>query len=550
MAAARPCPRVPVFRYDAQPSRKTYAISSIFKNPCFRCNAAVSTDYNFVAVKIKSKSIMRTLLLIAYCCPIFLANHAATQNLADSDATFTEYFRRDSGWTAGDATISIPLTNDSILWLFGDSYIDGYNAADTSLPCMFQVRNAGMLQHKNNPGALITLLDETQTGLSRSLFKLYTPEPPNHYFWPGHGYAANDTAYVFLNRYRDTTEIDDGLPVKKKYFLGTYLAKMTLPDLHIAEIIPLPERDGIIFGRWVLVPQSGQYAFIYGNRLEATGNLQVWKPYVARVLASNPLGPWQFRTANGWSANPQNAVTICPDFGVSPGFSVCQRSGRFYLFTQENGYLECGKGRKIYAIGGSSNPWSSFTERLTIFTIEDKYDGEYLSTYNTYAHPEWNQNGALLLSYNVNDKYDVEEPNICPSQCFNVWTDRYNADTYRPKFIRLPWSVLTGINQKTDRTPISPAAVSSGAEIPEVECSPNPSNGRFNIAIQLNTATQVSLQVLDLTGKVIYTEVTEEGATGRITRPIDITKSPAGIYLLRVNVGGREVVKRLVKQKG
>jgi hypothetical protein len=36
------------------------------------------------------------------------------------------------------------------MWLFGDSYINNYNAADNSLPCLFQVRNCFTVQDAND----------------------------------------------------------------------------------------------------------------------------------------------------------------------------------------------------------------------------------------------------------------------------------------------------------------------------------------------------------------------------------------------------------------
>lgn len=465
--------------------------------------------------------------------------------MADQDAAFTNYFRREADWTAGDATISIPLPGNKILWLFGDSHINGYQAADTSLPCQFQVRNAAMVQEKSHPDSMITLLGP---GQNRTLFKLYSPEPPHHYFWPGHGYATADTVYIFLNRYRDTVEIINNDSVPKKYFLGTYLAKMTLPNLELAGIVALPDRDGIVFGRWVLLPVESNYAFIYGNRLESSGALLVWKPYVARVLSSNPLGPWQFRTASGWSTNPQSAVTLCPAYGVSPGFSVCQRSGRFYLFTQENGYLECGKGRKIYAIGGMSTPWGVFSERVLLYTIENKYDEKYLMTYNTYAHPEWTNNAKLLLSYNVNDKYDKTEPNICPSQCRPGQPDRMNADTYRPKFIRVPWSDLINGTPPSAQGSANNNRNAPGDNVLDIRCSPNPAKDFVEVGVPLETQTSVRIDILDLTGRLLYQEPEEEREAGYQRWQIAVQQWPAGIYLVRVRAGGQESVRRLIRQ--
>src|SRR5437867_508601 len=68
---------------------------------------------------------------------------------ARKDTAFTEFFRRSSGWTAGDGALSVPLTDGRVLWLFGDSHVDDVDPATGTMPCLFQTRNAAFL-HKTN----------------------------------------------------------------------------------------------------------------------------------------------------------------------------------------------------------------------------------------------------------------------------------------------------------------------------------------------------------------------------------------------------------------
>ena len=80
--------------------------------------------------------------IVMFFILINLAFTARTQNLSFFDSTFTQYFRRTCcGWTAGDATISVPLPDHRVIWLFGDSYTVPVDTTDNTLPCLFQVRN-------------------------------------------------------------------------------------------------------------------------------------------------------------------------------------------------------------------------------------------------------------------------------------------------------------------------------------------------------------------------------------------------------------------------
>src|SRR6188472_3899097 len=95
--------------------------------------------------------------------PGLLASFSLKAQVSTLDTAFTEYFRRSSGWTGGDATISIPLPDGRTIWLFGDSYINNYNAADNTLPCLFQVRNCFTVQDANDLDEMDTYIDYTKT---------------------------------------------------------------------------------------------------------------------------------------------------------------------------------------------------------------------------------------------------------------------------------------------------------------------------------------------------------------------------------------------------
>src|SRR5690606_16975752 len=100
---------------------------------------------------------------------VFIQDLFAQTLPAYKDTVFTEYFRRTSDWTASDATISVPVPcQDKTIWLFGDTHIDGYEAADTSIACLFQVRNSMMVQDMKDQSSFVTILDQTGTGVDRT----------------------------------------------------------------------------------------------------------------------------------------------------------------------------------------------------------------------------------------------------------------------------------------------------------------------------------------------------------------------------------------------
>src|SRR4029077_16965297 len=98
---------------------------------------------------------------------------------AHKDPAFTEFFRRTSGWTAGDGALSIPLSGGRILWLFGDSHVDDFDAATGTIPCLFQTRNAALLQSRDDLQNACTLIGKGPG--FRSWLKL--PGGDDEWFW-------------------------------------------------------------------------------------------------------------------------------------------------------------------------------------------------------------------------------------------------------------------------------------------------------------------------------------------------------------------------------
>ncbi len=450
--------------------------------------------------KLKSMiTINRTATILAIAAILIFPSKVKAQQFLTGhhDSVFTEYFRLNSGgWTAGDATLSVPLPDGRTIWLFGDSYLENVNTVNNTLSCLFQIRNCMVVQDSIDPSVLTTYIDEGQSGVLRSTFKLGPSDPA--ILWPGHGFTDADTAYIYLD------EIDDASMDN----LGVYVAKLQLPGLQINGIYPLPEYAGILMGRAIITDTASGYRYIYGNKVDWI----VWEPFVARTLiGTNILAPYQFYTGSGWSYNPYAAAPVSNEY-VSPGFSVFKMNNKFYLLTQENGLLTCGLGREIYILE-SDKPWGPFRNKQLVYTIEDQFNGHYTLTYNAQAHPSFTENGELLVSYNLNDVVDTTEPYICPSQCMDIGRDRMDADTYRPKFIRVPM-----LNVSADDA--TPAA--------NVIANPNPvlSGNPFMLT---GLSGPFNMTIFDITGKerVKYTLV---DSSHEFTPHL-----PPGVYILKVN---------------
>lgn len=111
-------------------------------------------------------------------------------------------FRRDPGWLGGDAAVTIPLDNERVLWLFGDSFIPRPEA--TTRGSAVLVRNSIAVQCGADPSRaeLRFYTGQTPDATPASFF----PEEQASWFWPGHGLYLERTLTVFLERMRPDPE--------------------------------------------------------------------------------------------------------------------------------------------------------------------------------------------------------------------------------------------------------------------------------------------------------------------------------------------------------
>ena len=332
------------------------------------------------------------------------------------DREFTEFFRRTSGWTAGDGAFSVPLSDGRVLWLFGDSYIDHFDTQTGTVPCLFQVRNAAMLQARRDDRQVSTLVGQSPAG--KSLF--VHPTDAKLWFWPECGFQRGDDVFVYLIAL-ERTPAGGMLGFK---VVAHFWARMKFPEMVVTEYIALPDFSGIDFGRGFI--SEGRYTYAFGGKQEGLGS----KIYVARFNTGNPERDWNFWDGQTWNSGPTKAAII--GRGASTSVHVCKVRNKFLLTTSAFS-VGCDQGKDIFVATGSK-PTGPFSALKKIFSIDDFVEGHLPFFYLPVAHPEFiNEKNELLITYSINGY----EP--CVPSCVN---GRMNPDYYRPRAIRVPLSML------------------------------------------------------------------------------------------------------------
>jgi hypothetical protein len=336
-----------------------------------------------------------------------------TSTAAYKDQQFTEFFRRTSGWTSGDGALSVPLSDGRVLWLFGDSHIDDFDPKTETTPCLFQVRNAGLIQETNESMSARTLIG-SGPGL-RTWFKNSTNA--NEWFWPVCGFQEGNSVYVYLAALETTGK---GGMWGFKAREHDYLAKIAFPEMTQISYLPLPNFNGITFGQGFV--KDGENILAFGMKRHGNGS----DVYVAKLKSSRPDKEWTFWDGQQWNTNVTKAAVIT--HGTSTSVHICKIKNMFLLTTTAFS-VACDQGKEVF-MATSKSPTGPFSSLRTIYTLDDVYEGHYPFFYFAVAHPEFiNEKNELLVTYSINGY----EP--CVSACVK---GRAIPDHYRPKAIRVP----------------------------------------------------------------------------------------------------------------
>lgn len=86
------------------------------------------------------------------------------------------------------------------------------------------------------------------------------------------------------------------------------------------------------------------------------------------------------------------------------------------------------------------------------------------------------------------------------------------------------------------------------ADFGSVNVAPNPSNGLFNVNLELNQAMNLQLVVTNVMGQVVSTK-TIDAATGTESTQIDLSTAAAGVYYLDILSGDRKMINKVLIKK-
>lgn len=355
------------------------------------------------------KRVFKTLLATALLIPVT----ASAQTFVSTPWPEADrLFHQDPRWLGSDAAYSIPLGDERVLWLFGDSWIAPQGK--------YERRDARMVS--NTIGI--------QTGLDPSRAKIYffwgenADGQPKHFFsppdgarlWPSHGIRLGDRLLLFFMRVF-ATETGLGFEVKE------WKALLVLnPDASPAKwryrwLNPPPVLAQIIIGTGgVLIEQGYVYAF---SAQEPVARHQIflarWKVADARAGELSALEWWTGESK--WQPDRKLAGEPTPLFeNAQTEFSV-HRDSRTNKCLQIQSY-----GFGAATIGLRTAPsWTGPWRGTETLYVPPEYSRKGIMIYAAKAHPEL-VGADLILTYATNAPFEEQVRDM---------------SVYFPRFVRL-----------------------------------------------------------------------------------------------------------------
>ena len=94
-----------------------------------------------------------------------------------------------------------------------------------------------------------------------------------------------------------------------------------------------------------------------------------------------------------------------------------------------------------------------------------------------------------------------------------------------------------------------PIIDSSENQFRNVQVYPNPVQNTLTTDFEINNKEPISFRLLDVQGREILSDTDENLIKGRRLKELDISKVPAGVYILKIASGGSISTQKVTIQK-
>jgi len=336
-------------------------------------------------------------------------------------------FHRRQGWIGSDCAYTVPLSQQRILWLFGDTYWGEVRDGERVNATLVMGNSIAIQQGKHPQSAHIEFLfGKPREGKPTAFL---APRTAKGWFWFGHGIAEGKHLWLFLTHIVPTGEPgvfgfrSEAVWLAEVHDCSLHPSRWCV-DLHRLPFYQRTANTLIAFGSAVW--SDGRWTYIYGTRDDRTHTPLKRGLLIARAPAGrlSHFTRWQFWCDGKWSSAWRDSAPAGEDIGAEFSVSFVPTLRRWVLV-----YSPATLAPEI-RVRWAQSPTGAWSEPHAVYRCPDVQVGRHVFCYAAKAHPELSAEGELLVTYATNS-FEWSE----------VLRD---ARLYVPRFIRLQYFTTQG----------------------------------------------------------------------------------------------------------
>lgn len=334
---------------------------------------------------------------------------------AEPDEVMNAKFNKTEGWIGADAIYSVPLPDDSILWIFGDTLVG--TVRDNKRHNMVMVNNTFAKQRGWGADATVQLFVNHDTQGKPTSY--IVPERAPGYFWLWDAVHDQGRLYIFATRLTspgtitafDWTLLDQSLIVVANPTDEPSKWRSQQLDFPFGAFTDAYEA---IWGMEAL--KVGDELYIYGttrHQKDQPRSLVVAKAPTADLTR---FDRWQFYRSGEWQSHAKQASSLTRDVGTEGSVTwLPDRKQYIYVYSPP---LDADI--KMRTANSPVGPWS---DAVTIYTCPETQWNPRVFCYAAKARLIPGKTNELLISYATNS-FDML-PDVLADQRI-----------YRPRFVK------------------------------------------------------------------------------------------------------------------
>lgn len=294
-----------------------------------------------------------------------------------------------------DAAVSVPLSPEKILWLFGDTFVGKPGAADRVGSAF--IRNSIAIYEPNKQDSVQYYWKEV-AGKPDSFFDA----DEGFFYWPGTGVLFEGELLLFGHKTRDE---HDGSFLPFRTVDATLMRipnPKDSPENWIQNYQNLDMGEDISFYSSGMVVEGEYFYFIGGERGKPFSEMLLARAFIEGIQEGLGKKAYEFWSEDGdknrWSSSPEHPAKLSIP-GVSETTIQYDPEWKLYFVTS---YSITNPAINLHYASSLTGPWKG---PLKLYDIpEDSLSEKYFS-YAAKPHPELStKQGEIILTYAVNSK--------------------------------------------------------------------------------------------------------------------------------------------------